>query len=90
MEKHFREGKEYKVGALEHDGLYLERHGPGELDEEVLRRCEGHILATLGITVKLVEKSLEPTVSDLERLWGERCLHKIKGPEKQMIYLLAR
>ena len=63
--KSFFESEGRTVGVLVFDGLMVEREGPGELPEELLRRAERHIKERTGYAVLLAEKSMKPTDTDL-------------------------
>ena len=63
--KAFFESVGRTVGVLVFDGLMLEREGPGELPQELLRRAERYIKERTGYAVLLAEKSMKPTDTDL-------------------------
>ena len=63
-----------------HDGVMVGRTSQHEhVPEDVLRSCEQYIHQQTQFRMRLVEKSLQPTSSDWEFLYGPKALHKYKS-----------
>ena len=86
----------YVIGALIHDGLFVERKESEELGttqrlpDNILREAEIFIKEQTGFRVWLSEKSLAPTAQDLAILDGPKVLKKMKSDFHRCVYLLSR
>ena len=83
----FFTGIERRVGVLTFDGLMIERIVSGDMPETILTEAQRHVSLTCDITIKLKEKLINPVVDDMNRLYGQRCLSKMK-PQQRAIYFL--
>lgn len=81
----FERIKKVNVGALIFDCLMIE-----QLKNVDVSGAEQFILDELGIRIKLMCKSLQPTQADMDLLYGEKAVDKLKTDALKQRYLLAR
>lgn len=84
LHDYFEKVVHVRVGALIFDGLMVEKHN---ID---LRAAEKYVLDMSTVKIDLVEKSLQPTASDLAKLLGEKSINKIKTDQAKQCYILTR
>lgn len=84
----FFENTDTPPGVLKHDGLMV--YGNQPITEYVLLDAQTHVKLLTGVTVVLVEKSLEPTPEDFAFLRGPRLLHMIKDDDSKVKHLLSQ
>ena len=93
LESYFSLHTKHRVGSLIFDGLLVERAVAGStamLDASVLRAAEAYVTAVYPIEhFKLVEKSMQPTHSDMQRYHGPKDINRILSPMKKHTYLLS-
>jgi hypothetical protein len=83
----FFQANGYCVGVYVFDGVQVERRGPGPLDLAVLCACEQHIEKQTGLSVKLKEKSMEPTAADLQTLRDSARIHRTETDAAREVLL---
>jgi hypothetical protein len=81
----FESMKRINVGAIIFDCLMIE-----QLKDVDIESAEQYVLEEIGVKIRLACKSLEPTQSDKDRLYGEKSLHKLKTDQAKQRYLLVR
>jgi hypothetical protein len=89
--KSFFESRDFRVCVLKHDGLFLWRNDRrGDFPKHELRMCEESVKDAVGITVTLVEKSLQPSHEDEDLYFGQKSMGSMKTPLERIAYACVR